>query len=166
MQVSFRLGHGLLPLVGTHGAQLREQLVLVHLDSPTVGCPVGQKTQQSECWRPKDVDGGAQAVERLQQLVGPSARNALVLAQRLPSDPEVVPGGAGSRDPVRLGVRVDLASQLRVDLDADETEAARLRAVVAFSRPLLRRTFRGWASRLPGLGVALHATSERPRWRS
>jgi hypothetical protein len=77
LQVPFRLGDRLFPLVGAHRAELREQLVLVHLHSPAVGRPVGQEAQDPKRGWAEDVDRCAEAIERFQELVGPAARHAL-----------------------------------------------------------------------------------------
>src|SRR6266446_1208174 len=125
MQVSFRFGHGLLPLVTAHRTQLREQLVLVHLHSPALGRPVGQEAQHSERRGAQDVDRRPQAVHGLHKLVGPATGDSFSLANRLPGDREVVVGGSGAGEAMGLGISVDLVPECRVDLQADETEAAR-----------------------------------------
>jgi hypothetical protein len=95
---------------------------------------MGQETQHSERWRAEDVDGGAQAVDRLQKLVGPAARDAFSLVYRLPGDREEMAGGARAADAVGLGAGADLAPEGSVDLHADEAEAARLCAVAGRRR--------------------------------
>src|SRR5919106_5945479 len=67
---------------------------------------------------------------------------------------------------MRLGIGVDLAAQLRIDLDADETQAARLGAAVVLGRRLVQRTLRLRAGGLPRVRMLLHETSERPHRRS
>ena len=160
MQVSFRFGHGLLPLVGTDGAKLREQLVLVHLHPPALGRPVGQEAEHSERGRAEDVDRRPEAVDGFHEFVGPAAWDSFTLTNGLPRDREVVIGGAGAGDAVGLGVGVDLASKCSVNLEADEAEAARLCPGFPAERPPLRGTFLARDSGLRVAEVGVQATSE------
>jgi hypothetical protein len=131
LQIPFRLDDGLLPLVGPGRAELREQLVFAHPHPPALSHPVGQKAEHAERGRAQDVERGAQAIDRLEQLVGPAARDPFPLVNGLAANREEVPGRARAADAVGLGLGVDLTPESRVDLHADEAEPTRFGAASA-----------------------------------
>ena len=54
-QISFRLGDGLLPLVGAHGPHLGQQLVLTDLQSASTSRPVRKEPLRPERRRPQEI---------------------------------------------------------------------------------------------------------------
>jgi hypothetical protein len=90
MQVLFRFGDRLLPLVAANGPELREQLVLVHLHSPAVRRPVGQQAEHSERGRTQNVDRGTQSVERFEEMLGAPGGDAAALRHGLEPDRQTV----------------------------------------------------------------------------
>jgi len=73
----------LLPLVRAHGTDLGEQLVFAHLQAAALGRPVCQKAQHPEGRRAENVDGSAQAIEDLQQLVRATVGDAFTFPEHL-----------------------------------------------------------------------------------
>src|SRR5712692_8191209 len=169
MQIPFRLGEGLLPLVAGDRAQLGEQLVFGDLQASGLRRPVGEKAQQSEGRRPHELDDGAHALEGFEDLFGLSCRDAFARAQCLARDLEELSRGARPGDAVGLRVLVDLGTQRLVDLHSDEREALASRAARALGgRP--RRPLGGLAQAFSGLAGGVrwrgHGASKRPVSRS
>jgi len=80
MQLPFRLGQDLLPLVGGDGPQFREELVFRHSEASRLRGPVGQEAHHSEGWRAQELDNRADALERLQDLLGLTRSDAVAVS--------------------------------------------------------------------------------------
>jgi hypothetical protein len=85
-----------------HGTDLGEQLVFAHLQAAALGRPVCQKAQDPEGRGPKNVDGGAQAIEDLQhqQLVRATVGDAFTFPEHLARDVQILGCRTRSRDPM------------------------------------------------------------------
>jgi hypothetical protein len=78
-EVSLRFGNGLVPLVGSDGSDLGQQLVLANLHGPVAGRPVGQEALRPEGRRTEKLEQETNALDRPEQLLDTPARNALTV---------------------------------------------------------------------------------------